>query len=39
MIFIVPPLCITEEQIDEGMKIIKGALSISDQVVTSKISA
>jgi taurine--2-oxoglutarate transaminase len=39
MIFIVPPLCITEEQIDEGITIIKGALSISDQVVTSKISA
>ena len=39
MIFIVPPLCISEEQIDEGITIIKGALSISDQVVTSKISA
>jgi len=39
MIFIVPPLCINEEQIDEGITIIKGALSISDQVVTSKISA
>jgi taurine--2-oxoglutarate transaminase len=39
MIFIVPPLCINEEQIDEGITIIKGALSISDLVVTSKISA
>ncbi len=39
MIFIVPPLCITQEQIDEGITIIKGALSISDQVVTSKIAA
>jgi taurine--2-oxoglutarate transaminase len=32
MIFIVPPLCITEKQIDEGLKIIDGALVISDQV-------
>ena len=32
MIFIVPPLCITEEQIDEGMNIIKGALKISDKI-------
>ena len=32
MIFIVPPLCITEAQIDEGLEIIKGALLISDQV-------
>ena len=36
MIFIVPPLCITEEQIDEGLKIVKGALHISDQMVKSK---
>ncbi len=35
MIFIVPPLCITEDQIDEGINIIKGALSISDQVTAS----
>jgi 4-aminobutyrate aminotransferase-like enzyme len=39
MIFIVPPLCVSEEQIDEGITIIKGALSISDQVVINKISA
>jgi taurine--2-oxoglutarate transaminase len=32
MIFIVPPLCITETQIDEGLEIIEGALSISDRV-------
>jgi len=32
MIFIVPPLCITEDQIDEGLTIIKGALKISDNV-------
>jgi taurine--2-oxoglutarate transaminase len=33
MIFIVPPLCITEKQIDEGLTIIKGALSIADQMI------
>jgi len=32
MIFIVPPLCITEGQIDEGLNIIKGALKISDRI-------
>jgi len=32
MIFIVPPLCITEDQIDEGLKSIEGALLISDKV-------
>jgi taurine--2-oxoglutarate transaminase len=31
MIFIVPPLCITKDQIDEGFQIIDNALSISDQ--------
>ena len=35
MIFIVPPLCITEEQIDEGLIIIDGALNISDHVTTA----
>lgn len=30
MIFIVPPLCITKGQIDEGFQIIDNALSISD---------
>ncbi len=33
MIFIVPPLCITKDQIDAGLKIIKGALEISDNIV------
>jgi len=33
MIFIVPPLCITEDQIDAGLNIIKGALKISDNIV------
>jgi len=30
MIFIVPPLCITREQIDEGIEIIDQALKITD---------
>jgi taurine--2-oxoglutarate transaminase len=30
MIFIAPPLCITKEQIDEGMEIISKAISIAD---------
>jgi len=30
VLFIVPPLCITEEQIDEGLEIIENALSITD---------
>jgi taurine--2-oxoglutarate transaminase len=29
-IFLAPPLCITEEQIDEGMEIISQALAIAD---------
>jgi taurine--2-oxoglutarate transaminase len=34
MIHTNPPLCIIEEQIDEGMEIIDAALEISDQAVT-----
>ncbi len=30
LIFVVPPLCITESQIDEGLSIIDQALNISD---------
>ena len=30
LIFIVPPLCITKSQVDEGLEIIDGALSITD---------
>jgi len=30
VLFIVPPLCITETQIDEGLEIIENALSITD---------
>ena len=34
MIFIVPPLCITNDKIDEGIQIIDNALSISDQAIS-----
>lgn len=30
-IFLAPPLCITKEQIDEGLNIISGAISIADE--------
>ena len=33
MIFVAPPLCITREQIDEGMEIISKAISIADEYV------
>jgi len=33
MIFVVPPLCITEEQIDEGIEIIDRALTIPDATI------
>ena len=29
-IFIAPPLCVTEEEIDEGLEIISNALKIAD---------
>ena len=32
-IFIAPPLCITKEQIDEGLAIISEALQIADEHV------
>ena len=32
-IFVAPPLCITKEQIDEGLAIISEAISIADQIV------
>jgi taurine--2-oxoglutarate transaminase len=28
-----PPLCITEEQLDEGFAIIDGALSLADEAL------
>lgn len=33
-IFIAPPLCVTKQQIDEGLKIISEALKIADVAVT-----
>jgi taurine--2-oxoglutarate transaminase len=30
-IFIAPPLCVTKEQMDDGLKIISKALDISDE--------
>jgi taurine--2-oxoglutarate transaminase len=33
MIFIVPPLCITEEQLKEGLALVEKALEISDKKV------
>lgn len=35
MIFVVPPLCITTAQIDEGLEIIDQSLKITDAVVES----
>jgi taurine--2-oxoglutarate transaminase len=32
-IFVAPPLCVTKEQIDEGLGIISEAISIADEVV------
>lgn len=32
VLFVVPPLCITEEQLDEGLEIIERALEITDEV-------
>ncbi len=34
-IFIAPPLCITKEQIDEGLAIISEALKIADEATNS----
>jgi taurine--2-oxoglutarate transaminase len=33
MVFVVPPLCITTEQIDEGLAIVEKSLKITDEVV------
>jgi len=32
MVFVVPPLCITKEQLDEGLKIVEKALEVTDKV-------
>ena len=34
-IFIAPPLCITKEQVDEGLAIISKSIEIADQYVTN----
>lgn len=31
LIFIAPPLCVTKEQVDEGLEIISEALKIADE--------
>jgi taurine--2-oxoglutarate transaminase len=33
MVFVVPPLCITEAQLDEGLAIVEKALELADQAV------
>ena len=33
MVFIVPPLCITKEQIDEGLALVEKALEVADKKV------
>jgi taurine--2-oxoglutarate transaminase len=33
MVFVVPPLCITKEQIDEGLAIVEKALEVADEQV------
>jgi taurine--2-oxoglutarate transaminase len=33
MVFIVPPLCITKEQMDEGLALVEKALEFSDKKV------
>ena len=30
IVFVVPPLCITKEQLDEGLSIIEDALEMTD---------
>jgi taurine---2-oxoglutarate transaminase len=33
MVFVVPPLCITREQIDEGLALVEKALEVADRQV------
>jgi taurine--2-oxoglutarate transaminase len=33
MVFVVPPLCITQEQIDEGLVIVEKTLEVTDKLV------
>jgi taurine--2-oxoglutarate transaminase len=34
LLFVVPPLCITREQLDEGLEIVDRSLEITDQMYT-----
>jgi taurine--2-oxoglutarate transaminase len=34
MVFVVPPLCITEAQIDEGLAIVEKALEVADKAIS-----
>ena len=33
MVFIVPPLCITQDQLDEGLELVEKALEVADAKV------
>jgi taurine--2-oxoglutarate transaminase len=33
MVFVVPPLCITREQLDEGLQLVEKGLEVADQFV------
>jgi taurine--2-oxoglutarate transaminase len=33
MVFVVPPLCITKEQLDEGLALVEKALLVTDKQV------
>jgi len=33
MVFVVPPLCITKEQLDEGLAVVEKALEVADKQV------
>ena len=33
VVFIVPPLCITKEQLDEGLELVEKALEVADKKV------
>ena len=33
MVFVVPPLCITKEQLDEGLELVEKALEVADKKV------
>jgi taurine---2-oxoglutarate transaminase len=35
-VFVAPPLCVTKEQIDEGLKIISEAITIADTIVVKE---